>query len=175
MKHFILSAAILAFTLVSLSAQEYKGQFTVTVVEASAVPTGIAQSQEANFPGIAVRQWKKQEYSNKRLNSVQYLAVFTQNGQNTRARYQADGRSISSYATYRPEALPTPIQTTLATDYPDHILTGAAEITSLQQGWSGFRIRLREGNQKLVVWLTAEGSPISLQQVPSEVSAEEAE
>ncbi|MEL6654841.1 MAG: hypothetical protein AAFY48_01335 [Bacteroidota bacterium] len=175
MKHFLLSAVILAFMLVSLSAQEYKGQFTVTVVEASAVPSGVAQSQAENFPGITVRQWKKQEYNNKRLSSVQYLAVFTQNGQNTRARYQADGRSLSSYTTYRPEALPTPIQTTLQTDYADYTLTGAAEITSLQQGWTGFRIRLRKGNEKLVVWLTAEGTPLSPQQVPTEVSAEDAE
>ena len=175
MKHLLFSTLIFALSVLSLGAQQYQGQFAVTLMDAGAVPSAVVQAQDSNFPGITVRQWKKQEYQGKRSSSTQYLAVFTQNGQNTRVRYTDTGRGISTYTTYGPEALPTPITETISTTYADYSLTGAAEIASLQQAWSGFRIRLRKGGQKLVVWLNADGELINPQGVPQEVSAEEAE
>lgn len=170
---YAFSALILSLILLTnLNAQQYSTQVGVSLIDASEVPTAVKDSQEQHFSGITVRQWKKQESHNARTARVQYLAVFTYEGKNTRARYQADGQGLSTYTNYRPQALPSAIVQALSTDYAGYTPTGAALVGSLNNNWEAFHIRLRKGGQQLSFWLTPEGTLINPREVPQQMEEE---
>ncbi len=172
MKFYFSLLAFCLFAVNGLQAQQFSAKASVTLVEASEVPEAVKTSQEQHFPGMIVRQWKMQTYQGSRTAPVNYLAVFNNEGKNTRARYLADGQGISTYTNYRPQALPPAIVQTLNTDYAGYTPTGAALVGSLHNDWEAFHISLRKGGQKLSFWLTTEGDLIIPRELPQQIEEE---
>lgn len=168
MKFLFLSLTLFFGTFI-LVAQDAEATLGTTVVPVEEVPQVVRDAQEALFPGVAVRTWRKRSAEGQRIAKTTFLAIFNQDKINTRVQFAEDGTGISVYATYAEAALPAPIQASLTTTYSDYRLTGAAEITALKSGKSGFRLRFRDGAKKLVLWVDENGQEITGTQTPDVV------
>ena len=165
MKSNFLILALFLVTL-GLQAQEYDVNYTGGTIAAEEVPAAVLATQAQLFPNAEVRVWRKRAASSQHGSRTVYISAFNANQVNTRVQIKEDGTGISVYSSYAKSALPQGIQDLLANSYADYKLTGAAEITELKTNKSGFRIRLRKGASKLVLWLDENGQEISANQIP---------
>lgn len=164
------------FTLLigfSSQAQKASVNFSTEIVAVTEVPVAVQSAQDKYFPGITVRQWKKLSASAQRTGS-RYLAVFNQQKNNTRAKYEVNGKGLTAYTSYALSAAPAAIKSAVASQYSAYQLTRVEKITSLTKGKAAFRTTLRKGAQKLTVWLDENGNELKPQQLPTEITTEEA-
>lgn len=164
------------FTLLigfSSQAQKASVNFSTEIVAVTDVPVAVQSAQDKYFPGINVRQWKKLSASTQRTGS-RYLAVFNQHKNNTRAKYEVNGKGLTAYTSYALSAAPAAIKSAVANQYSAYQLTRVEKITSLSKGKEAFRTTLRKGAQKLTVWLDENGNELKPQQLPTEITTEEA-
>lgn len=148
--------------------------FKVEKVDASSVPQTVLSAQEQFFPGITVNIWEKQMATAKDKSGDRYVANFQKDDQKTRARYYNNGKGITATSYYLAKELPQEIQNAAAANYPGYTLTSGEQIMWLAQSKSLYRIRLRKGAQKLVVYVDANGKEINRDDVPSEATEDEA-
>ncbi len=150
-------------------------QVTVSVkkVDAAEVPQAVLDAQESYFAGTTVNLWEKQSASARDRSGARYVANFQLDGQKARARYYANGTGISATSYYVAKELPQDIQDAAATNYGGYRLNSGEKIMLLNQNETIYRLRLRKGAQKLVVYVDENGDEISRSEVPDEVEAEE--
>lgn len=147
-------------------------QFSVQAVAAEEVPQAVHDAQAGFFPGITVNVWEKQSASARSKSGDRYVANFQKDGQKSRARYYANGKGISATTYYTAKELPEVIRTAAAENYAAYQLTSGEAIQVLNQQKSFFRLRLRKGAQKLVVYVDANGQELSKDSIPEEVVEE---
>jgi len=143
------------------------------VVDASEVPQAVQDAQASNFSGVTVNRWEKQSSTARTKSKTRYVAVFKKDGQNARARYHADGKGIYATVYYTAATLPQAIKDAASTNYSGYSLRNGEEVTYFKNGSSFFRIRLRKGAQKLVVYVDENGAEKQKNEVPSEVTTDE--
>lgn len=156
-------------TLINAQSVNYK----VTVVQESEVPAAVVSAQNGFFSGVTVNRWEKYTTTAKDKSKDRYVAIFLVEGQNTRARYTYQGKGISATTYYSGKKLPQAIQDAAAANYAGYTLLSGEMIKSLESGKSVFRIRLRKGVQKLVVYVDANGKEVSKDSLPSTVTEDE--
>jgi hypothetical protein len=169
MKKLLSLTCTFLFVLV-LHAQE--ANLTFEVVNVTDVPEAVTMAQEANYPGIQVRQWKKQSLTVQTQIGAQYLAVFNSAGMNTRARYTATGKGLSAYTSIALSAVPDAVTASVDQNYADYQLTRLAKVTSLKSGKFVYRINLRDGAKKLTIILDKNGNELSKDSLPAEIEEE---
>lgn len=157
----------------SSQAQQASIKLTTEIVAASDVPESVRAAQENYYPGITVRQWKKMSATGQKTGS-RYLAVFNQNRTNTRAKYEINGKGLSAYTSYALSSVPAAIKSATTSQYAGYQLTKVEKIRALTKGKEAFRVGLRKGAQKLIVWLDENGNELKPQQLPTEITTEEA-
>ncbi len=167
------NAVLFLFFVATVFVANAQATFTVQKVDASAVPQAVRDAQEKFFAGITVTYWEKQTASAKNKSGDRYVANFKKDGQNTRARYYTNGTGISATSYYTAKQLPQAIQDAAKTNYAAYTLTSGEQIQLLNQSKSFYRIRLRKGAQKLVVYVDGNGKELSKDSVPTEVKEDE--
>lgn len=168
MKNLLFVLAMLTITF-NLSAQ---AGINVQKVNASEVPQAVLDAQNQYFAGITVNLWEKQSASFRDKSGERYVANFQNSGQKTKARYYTNGTGGTATAYYIAKELPQAIQNAANSNYPNYKLLSGEMITTLTNNKSVFRIRLRSGAKKLVVFLDANGNEIAPNSLPDEVTIE---
>ena len=166
----LLSLTCAFLFVLALQAQE--ANLTFEIINVADVPEAVTAAQEANYPGVQVRQWKKQSLTVQTKSGAQYLAVFNSAGMNTRARYTATGKGLSAYTSITLSSVPDAITASVDQNYPDYQLTRVAKVTSLKSGKYVYRINLRDGAKKLTVVLDKNGNELSKDSLPAEIEEE---
>lgn len=162
---------ILAFIATTVVAQAQIG-VTVQAIDADDVPAAVISSQASYFPGVTVNVWEKQTARGRNTSGERYIANFRNNGQKARARYYANGTGTTAVTYYSGSKLPTEIQEVAATNYAGYTLFSGEQITLLPTNDVYYRLRLRSGAKKLVVYTDANGNELSNDEVPDEVVEE---
>jgi len=147
-----------------------QGSFTAKAIDASEVPQVVLDAQSSLFSGSEVDQWRIQEGEGGRGNSgTNYIATFVLEGQRTRARYSEDGKGIVAVTYFKANELPSAIQESASTNYSDFQLVRGEFIRGLQEGKNVYRISLRDGAKRLVVFVDENGNEIKKENVPEEM------
>ncbi len=157
-------------TLTGLQAQ---AGLKVQKVDASEVPQAVLDAQAKYFSGIAVNLWEKQSGSVRERSGERFVANFQYEGQKARARYYPNGTAGTATSYYlTAKELPQVIQDAAAANYPGYQLNTGEKVTALTQAKTVFRLRLRKGAQKLVVYVDESGKELSKDSLPGEITAE---
>ncbi len=156
---------ILAFIASTFVAQAQIG-VTIQAINADDVPAAVITSQANFFPNVNVNVWEKQTANGKNASGERYIANFQNNGQKARARYYPHGQGTTAVTYYISSELPTEIQEAAATAYEGYSLNSGEQITLLETSDVYYRLRLRKGAQKLVVYVDENGEELSIDEVP---------
>ena len=165
---------VFSFLLFSVTLATAQVSYQVSVIDADEVPASVITAQERFFSGISVNRWEKHAYSGRERTKDRFVAIFRSNGQSTRARYSTGGKGITATTYYNGTNLPQAIQDAAASNYNGYRLMSGEQIQVLEKSYTVFRVRLRKGAQKLVVYLDEQGSEIEKPEVPEEVIEDEA-
>lgn len=176
-KPIYLMKTVFVFTLlVCLSGTAFAQiNFNVQAIQPEEVPEAVKTAQSGYFPGLAVNLWEKQTASGAEQSGSRYVASFKDGSNQTiRARYLNDGTGVSATTYYLSGTkLPSVIQSAATQDYPNYTLRSGEKLQLLATGKIVFRLRLRKGAQKLVVYVDSNGDEVSKNQIPTEVQEEE--
>ncbi len=171
MKKILLSFVLIAAVLSSAIGQ--KTPVKNQIVDASAVPAAVVSAFESKFPGATIVKWEKREITpKKKAKIVRYIAVFDLNEIRQRARFAEDGKAQSTSTYYRNknlDKLPEPIKKFAADKYPGYNLTGAEKEHNETTGKYVYRIRLKKGSTKVVVYVNEAGEEINRTNIDKEV------
>lgn len=173
MKNVLAVFSLLSIGFYTLSAQGIG--YKVQVVDADDVPSAAITAQERFFSGISVNRWEKHTISGKENSKDRFVAAFKKDGQNTRARYTQEGIGISATTYYLGSQLPQAIQDAAAANYAGYKLVSGEQIQLLEKSDEAYRIRLRKGAQKLVVYVDEHGDELDKPEVPTEMTEGENE
>ncbi len=168
MKNIFFLLAFFASTLVVQA--QFSG--TVQAIDANEVPAAVISSQATYFPGITVTVWEKQSAKGRNKTLDRYVANFKNNGQKARAKYYQSGAGTTATTYYAGSKLPAEIKSAAESNYASYTLNSGEQITVLQKSEVFYRLRLRKGAQKLVVYVDENGNELSQQDVPDEVKVE---
>lgn len=147
--------------------------FKIEKVSADEVPANVVATQSAIF-SVAVRSWEKQTASGNNKAGTRYVASFMEQAKIvTRARYTDSGTGLTATTYYRAEQLPTVIQEAAATNYGGYKLESGEKVLYISTKENFFRLRLRKGAQKLVVYVDNNGNELEKNEVPDEVVEDE--
>ncbi len=156
---------ILAFIATTFAAQAQVG-VTVQTIDADNVPAAVISSQATYFPGVNVNVWEQQTANGQSKSADRYIANFQNNGQKARARYYPSGAGTTATTYYGGSQLPAEIQEAVATNYEGYTLGSGEQIVTLPTSDLYYRLRLRKGAQKLVVYTDENGQEVSLDELP---------
>ena len=163
---------ILAFITTTFVAHAQVG-VTVKAVNADDVPAAVITSQASYFPGANVNVWEQQTANGKNNSAERYIANFQNSGQKARARYYTNGTGTTATTYFSGSQLPAAIQDTAATNYPEYTLVSGEQIITLPTDDIFYRLRLRKGAQKLVVYTDESGNEVSPDELSEEVEEDE--
>lgn len=175
MKNLIFTGMLAILGVAAAQAQEGSVTFNFVNVEPSEVPPAVIQAQAEDFPGSTVDQWKRHEASTENHEGERYIAIFKIDDKYSRARYKPDGEGISYYTVYRPAQLPAPVTSYVESNYEGYRIMSANYIGSLVKDTAAFRISLRKGAMKAIIWLDEQGQLVEADSIPAEMAAEETE
>jgi len=153
------------FTFVAFVASA-QATLTVQRIDASAVPQAVLSAQAGYFPDVTVTFWEKQTAAGKEKSGDRYVANFDQ----TRARYYANGTGTTATTYLAARQLPQAIQDAATANYAGYTLESGEQIKLLSKGTVFYRIRLRKGAQKLVIYVDANGQELSKNNLPKDVT-----
>lgn len=175
MKHFILIMLVALSTAVMAQRGE-RGKFQANgkVVDASAVPEAVKNTQAQNFPGTTVNRWELHSSSNAKKSFQKYVAIYMQDGLRARARYKEDGTALSSSKYFNAEKAPEVVKTA-ATRYSGYTLNAGEEVKTFAKGKTFYRVRFRKGGQRMVVLLDEAGNEVTKDKAPEEALEDEGE
>lgn len=163
---------ILAFIATTFVAHAQVG-VTVQAVSADDVPAAVITSQASYFPGVNVNVWEQQTARGKNNSAERYIANFQNNGQKARARYYPSGVGTTATTYYRGSQLPAAIQEAAAANYDGYTLNSGEQIVTLPTSDIYYRLRLRKGLQKLVVYTDANGNEVSPDELSEEIEEDQ--
>ncbi len=166
---------LFVLTLFFMAAFAANAQISLKVekVDAAEVPQAVLDAQEGYFAGLTVNLWEKQSASARDRSGARYVANFQLDSQKARARYYANGTGISATSYYAAKELPQNIQDATASNYGGYRLNSGEKIMLLSNNKTIYRLRLRQGAQKLVVYVDVNGKEISPENVPTDVKEDE--
>jgi len=162
---------ILVFIATTFVTQAQVG-VSVQAVNADDVPAAVISSQTTYFPGVNVNLWEQQTANGRNESADRYIANFQNNGQKARARYYPNGTGTTAVTYYSSSQLPAAIQETAANNYEGYTLESGEQIVTLPTSDIFYRLRLRKGAQKLVVYTDENGTEVSLDDLPSAMRKE---
>ena len=148
--------------------------FSVQKISAEDVPASAIATQASSF-SAPVLTWEKQT-ANARGNAItRYVASFTEQSKTiTRARYTSSGKGLTATSYYsNASLLPTTIQEAAAANYPNYTLGSGEKITYIPTKHHAFRLRLRNGAQKLVVYVDNSGKELDKDDLPEPMIEDE--
>ncbi len=162
---------ILSFIASTFVAQAQVG-VTVQAINADDVPAAVISRQATYFPGANVNVWEQQTANGQSNSADRYIANFQNNGQKARARYYPNGNGTTATTYYSGSQLPAEIQETAASNYDGFTLESGEQIQILPTSDIYYRLRLRKGAQKLVVYTDENGTEVSAENLPSVMKKE---
>lgn len=175
MKKISILFVFVALLIIAMNAQEV----TTEVVDESVVPSEVKSSFSSDFSGITPIKWEKHTFKAKNGKMYyKYVSVFDKDGLRHRARYKNDGTGLSVTAYYwfkKVENLPDAVKNYASVKYPDFKLNSGEKEKSLKSGKYVYRIRLKKGASKLVVYLNEKGEEVSKDNVDQEILDNESE
>ena len=147
--------------------------FSVQKVSAEDVPANAIANQASNF-SATVLSWEKQTASARGKSITRYVSTFTELTKTiTRARYTDSGSALTATTYYRSEQLPTAIQDAAAANYPAYNLESGEKIVYIPTKQNVFRLRLRKGAQKLIVYVDNNGKELAKENLPEPIVEDE--
>ena len=150
-----------------------QANFSVQKVSAEDVPANAIANQASNF-SATVLAWEKQMATAKGKSITRYVASFTEQSKTvTRARYTNSGAALTATTYYPSEQLPSVIKEAAATNYPNYTLESGEKIVYISTNKSIFRLRLRKGAQKLVVYVDNTGKELDKDDLPEPMVEDE--
>lgn len=171
MKNIILLIACFALPILSTQAQ---ATWTRSVVKEAEVPIAVKNTQTVMYPNVKVDRWEKATGTVNEQSKTKYIAIFKQFNQRVRARYQSSGTGLSATTYFLGTKLPQAIQDAAATNYSEFKLKSGEKIQSLTGPEKYvYRIRLRKGSQKLVIYVDENGKEIEKGEVPAMMKEDE--
>lgn len=141
---------------------------TIQAIDADDVPAAVISSQASYFPGVNVNVWEKQTAKGRNTSGDRYIANFQNSGQKARARYYTNGTGTTAITYYSDSQLPAEIQAAAA-NYDGYTLNSGEQIVLLSTSDTYYRLRLRSGAKKLVVYTDENGNELSVDDIPEEV------
>ncbi|MCB0374858.1 MAG: hypothetical protein KDD04_02970 [Sinomicrobium sp.] len=170
---------VVLLLLASVTTAVAQYSYTVDKIASGDVPEAVSNAFENGFPGAKTVRWEKHTGKGKNNRYVKYVVVFDKDGIRSRARYKTDGKGISATTYYwfkkGVAKLPQPVKDYAADKHPDFELNSGEKVISLKSSASVYRIRLRKGASKLVVYVNASGEMINKNNLPSELTEDEDE
>lgn len=170
MKKTVLSIVITCIFIVSGFSQ---ATFKTETIEASQVPASVTSSFNSKYSGVKVVRWEKHIFTNKKgKKHAKFVCIFDKDGLRSRSRYMPNGTALSATTYYRfknVQKLPEPIKKYAKTKYPDFKLTGGEKELSHKNGKYVYRIRLKKGPSKVVVYLNENGEEINKDNIDGEI------
>ena len=171
MKNLILFITLLLISGIFSQAQV---SWTRTEVAEADVPIAVKNTHTISFPDSPADRWEKATRIVKNTVHTKYIALFKQNHQRVRARYKESGSGLSATTYFVGSKLPQAIQDAAAANYSGYKLRSGEKIQSLAGGQKEvYRIRLRKGAQKLVVYVDESGKEIEKGSVPEMMKEDE--
>ena len=147
--------------------------FSIEKISAEDVPANAIANQAANF-SATVLTWEKQTANARGRAVTRYVSSFTEQTKTiTRARYNSNGAALTATTYYRAEQLPTVIKEAASENYPNYTLLSGEKILNISTKQQVFRLRLRKGAQKLVVYVDSNGNELEKEDLPEEVIEDE--
>ncbi|MEQ8424835.1 MAG: hypothetical protein RIA63_08990 [Cyclobacteriaceae bacterium] len=136
-------------------------------VEGTLVPEVIKENFESSFQGAVAVRWEKHTLQGNKT-GIRYVAIFTEGGVRSRARYKEDGTVLSSTKYYGAIKLPENIKAAAKAKYPEFTVMGGEEITT-RNGKTFYRVRSRKGPSKLVQYFDGDGNEITKEKAPEDL------
>ncbi|MFN5169656.1 MAG: hypothetical protein ACK5DD_08530 [Cyclobacteriaceae bacterium] len=178
MKRTFLFLLVLFITLTAAVAQPRGGrgkggalrETGQKVIDAAQVPEAVKQAQEQTFPGLAVTRWEQRSGKNDQRSFTHYVAVFKQDVRTTRARYDADGKSVALTKLFQAANAPEVVKSAAAR-YTGYALVSGEE--SVTDKGTFYRVRFRQGAKKLTVFLDQTGAELTKDKQPKLLDIEE--
>lgn len=163
---FALSLCLYGVTFAQLN-------FSVQKVSAEDVPANAISNQASNF-SATVLAWEKQTANAGGKSVTRYVSSFTDQTKTiSRARYTNSGSALTATTYYRAEQLPTVIQDAAKANYAGYTLESGEKILYIPTKQNIFRLRLRKGAQKLVVYVDNNGKELSKENLPEPMVEDE--
>jgi hypothetical protein len=141
-------------------------------IEASQVPDAV---KKAFTIQAADMHWEKVELQGKAGKAhVHYVAVYTQDGVRTRARFKEDGTAMGTSRYMGAQKLPEVIQSAAKAKNPGAVLRGGEEFTT-KGGQVFYRVRLKNGSSKITSVFDAKGVEVTKEKMTEEMKHGEEE
>ncbi len=137
-----------------------------TQIDASQVPDAIKNVFTVQSTDL---RWEKRESKGKDGKvKLRYVAVYTQDGVRTRARFKEDGSALSSSRYLEPQQLPAAVQSAATTKNTRAKLMGGEEVTTKKKEIY-YRVRLRSGSTKIVSFYDANGTEVKKDKIDNDL------
>ncbi len=153
--------------------------YTVKKIDSNLVPGEIITEYEDIFSDVKTIRWEKHTGKGKKRNHVRYVVIFDKDGIRSRARYNPDGSGISATSYYwfkkGVAKLPAKVKNYTASQNPGFKVNSGEKVISLKSSKYIYRLRLRKGTSKLVVYVNGSGEVIDKNNLPSELTDDENE
>ena len=163
---FLLSLCLYGITSAQIN-------FKVEKVSAEEVPANAIANQASNF-SATVLSWERQTAGARGKSITRYVSTFTEQTKTiTRARYTDSGAALTATTYYRAGQLPAVLQEAAAANYPGYKLESGEKIVYIPTKQNVFRLRLRKGAQKLVVYVDNNGKELEKDDLPEPVVEDE--
>ena len=164
-------SVVLCF-LTFLAGAQSQHALTTEQVAQEEVPEAVQEKFNEDFVDYSLVRWEKQISKGSKKTWTRYVVVFGLDGLKYRARYRADGTGISATAYYRfktIEKLPSAVTEYAKNEYPTYKLNSAEKVQSLKNDGFVYRLRLREGATKVVVYVDETGKKLTKEKMPEEL------
>jgi hypothetical protein len=170
MKITFFKTLVLSIALLS-SFDNFSQSVKIEIVAATSIPTAVTTAFQQNFPSVQAYKWEKHTVTGvSGTEGTKYVALFNEKGLVNRARYYTAGTGIS-VTTYYGTKIPADIAEKakkVSSKYEGFTLHTGEKVRSLVNAKEVYRIRLRKGVSKLVIYLDAQGNEINKDQLGAE-------
>lgn len=168
-KLIIPTVFIFLFVISGFSQATFKSE----KIQASNVPANVSSAFDSNYSGVNVVRWEKHIFINKKGKKYsKFVCIFDSEGLRHRSRYKPDGTALSETTYYwfkNAQKLPEPIKHFAKKNYPQYKLIGGEKELSLRSGKYVYRIRLKRGPSKIIIYLNENGEKISKDNIDGEI------
>ena len=153
--------------------------YVVKKINPNLVPKEVITEFEDIFSDVKTIRWEKHTGKGKKRSHVKYVVIFDKDGIRSRARYNPDGSGISATSYYwfkkGVAKLPAKVKNYTASQHPGFKVNSGEKVISLKSSKYIYRLRLRKGTSKLVVYVNESGEMIDKNNLPSEFTGDENE
>jgi hypothetical protein len=143
------------------------GQQKKTGIAETEVPQAVRDAYAKDFAGVAVLRWERKGKQGKH-----YVAVLEQNGMRHRARYTDAGEAVHHTSIYPADKVPSTVSGATLSANPGFKLIRGLEIKNKKKGTTIWHLILRKDNMRLTANVNPDGSAVSKDKVPAEVTEE---